>query len=148
MSKPQKKKKTGAKLPVWVWGLVIVAVVAVAAVLLLNREPAGSPGSPAEISVSEAYQKQEAGAFILDVREPSEWQEYHIPGATLIPLGELQSRVSELPQDQEIVVVCRSGNRSQVGRDTLLAAGFTQVSSMAGGVSEWRSAGYPTVSGD
>lgn len=151
MSKTQrnsKKQKKASRLPVWLVGLVAVAVIALAAVLLLNRDDQGAAGTPAEISVSEALDKREDGAFILDVREPSEWQEYHIPGATLIPLGELQGRVSELPQDQEIVVVCRTGNRSQVGRDTLLQAGFTRVSSMAGGVSEWRSAGYPTVSGD
>lgn len=83
------------------------------------------------------------GAFILDVREQSEWDEFHIPGATLIPLGQLASRVEELPKDQEIVVVCRSGNRSQEGRDILLDAGFDKVTSMAGGVTEWRSEGYP-----
>jgi rhodanese-related sulfurtransferase len=55
--------------------------------------------------------------------------------------------VNELPRDQEIVVVCRSGNRSQQGRDILLQAGFTQVTSMAGGLSQWRSAGYSTVTG-
>ena len=57
------------------------------------------------------------------------------------------SRVDELPRDQEIVVVCRSGNRSQQGRAILLEAGFTQVTSMAGGVTQWRAAGHPTVSG-
>jgi rhodanese-related sulfurtransferase len=99
---------------------------------------------PMEISVQEAAAKRDAGAFILDVREQFEWDDYHIPGATLIPLGELASRVSEIPDDQEIVVVCRSGNRSQDGRDILKAYGLEQVSSMAGGMLDWRSAGYPT----
>jgi rhodanese-related sulfurtransferase len=102
---------------------------------------------PPEISVEEAVAKQQAGAFLLDVREPSEWNDAHIAGATLIPLGELQSRVNELPKDQEIVVVCRSGNRSAQGRDILLNAGFDQVTSMAGGLNQWKAAGYPTVSG-
>jgi rhodanese-related sulfurtransferase len=90
---------------------------------------------------------RDSGAFILDVREPDEWNESHIPGATLIPLGELASRVDEVPQDQEVVVVCRSGNRSQQGRDILLSAGFTDVTSMAGGVNQWKAAGFETVSG-
>jgi rhodanese-related sulfurtransferase len=81
------------------------------------------------------------------VREPDEWVESHIPGATLIPLGELASRVSEVPQDQEVVVVCRSGNRSAEGRDILLSAGFEHVTSMAGGVNQWKAAGFETVSG-
>ncbi|MEA5077769.1 MAG: rhodanese-like domain-containing protein, partial [Anaerolineaceae bacterium] len=70
------------------------------------------------------------------------------PGATLIPLGELANRLSELPKDQEIVVVCRSGNRSAQGRDILLNAGFTNVTSMAGGMNQWSAAGYETTSGD
>lgn len=60
------------------------------------------------------------------------------PGASLIPLGELPNRLKDVPKDREVVVVCRSGNRSQTGRDILLKAGFTQVTSMAGGVSEWQ----------
>ncbi len=86
-----------------------------------------------EVDVQEAYTLREQGAFILDVRQPEEWEAGHIPGATLIPLGELESRVDELPQDEEIVVVCRSGNRSATGRDILLDAGFTDVTSMGGG---------------
>jgi rhodanese-related sulfurtransferase len=81
---------------------------------------------------------------VLDVRQPEEWDQVHIPGTTLIPLGELESRLSEVPKDKEVVVVCRSGNRSQQGRDILLNAGFEQVTSMTGGLNDWRSSGYPT----
>ena len=76
-----------------------------------------------------------------------EWDEYHIPDTTLIPLGQLAGRVSEVPEGVQIVVVCRSGNRSQEGRDILLQAGFEDVTSMAGGVSTWREAGYPIEAG-
>ncbi len=100
-----------------------------------------------EISVQEANDLRESGAYILDVREQYEWDEKHIPGATLIPLGELASRVDELPEDQEIVVVCRSGNRSQTGRDILIDAGFDSVTSMAGGINQWISAGFEAVFG-
>lgn len=102
---------------------------------------------PDEVSVADAAARREAGAFILDVREPDEWVEAHIPGATLIPLGTLASRADEVPRDRDVVVVCRSGNRSQEGRDILRRAGFTRVTSMAGGLREWAAAGYPTVSG-
>jgi rhodanese-related sulfurtransferase len=100
---------------------------------------------PDEISINQAHELYEQGTFLLDVRTPEEWDDYHIEGATLIPLDELQSRVDELPQDEDIVVVCRSGNRSQVGRDILRQAGINQSTSMAGGVKEWYAAGYPTV---
>jgi rhodanese-related sulfurtransferase len=71
----------------------------------------------------------------------------HIPDATLIPLGELVSRVSEVPRDRQVVVVCRSGNRSAEGRDILLRAGFPSVTSMAGGMNDWAASGYATASG-
>jgi rhodanese-related sulfurtransferase len=102
---------------------------------------------PREVSIAEAARMRSQGAFILDVREPYEWDEIHIPGAKLAPLGELKDRLSELPVDQEIVVVCRSGNRSAVGRDILLAAGFDQVTSMAGGMNQWKAFGLEVVTG-
>lgn len=147
MPKTQAKQKKKKNMSVWTWvGIGMVAVVAVALVyFLIPRQGAGA--TPAEISVADAYAKRDAGAFILDVRQPEEWDQVHIPGATLIPLGELQSRLSEVPSDQEVVVVCRSGNRSQEGRNILKNAGFEQVTSMAGGVNQWQAAGYPTVSG-
>ncbi len=99
-------------------------------------------GLAPEVSVDEAYAMREAGAFMLDVREISEWNEGHIPGATLISLGVLEGRVDEVPSDIPIVVYCRSGNRSQVGRDILIQAGFTSVTSMSGGFNAWVAAGY------
>lgn len=100
-----------------------------------------------EISVIEANEMRDDGAFILDVREPFEWDEKHIPGTTLIPLGELASRVDEIPDGQEIIVVCRSGNRSQEGRNILLAAGFESVTSISGGINQWIEEGFEVVFG-
>lgn len=99
---------------------------------------------PAEISVDEAHQLYEQGVFFLDVRTQEEWDDFHAPNSTLIPLDQLPSRINELPSDEPIVVVCRSGNRSQAGRDILLDNGFEQVTSMSGGLNAWRSAGFPT----
>ncbi|HSW42438.1 MAG TPA: rhodanese-like domain-containing protein [Patescibacteria group bacterium] len=102
---------------------------------------------PREVSVAQALALREAGAFILDVRQPEEWAAGHIPDATLIPLGELASRVDDVPSDRQVVVVCRSGRRSAEGRDILLGAGFGSVTSMAGGMIDWAASGYPTESG-
>jgi rhodanese-related sulfurtransferase len=136
-------------LPVWalIGGIALVVVVAVAAALLLQNHSAAPQRLPPEISVTDAAVKRDAGAFILDVRQPDEWVEYHVPGATLIPLGELEAHVKQVPQDKDIIVVCRSGNRSQTARDILLKAGHTRVTSMTGGLKEWRAQGFPTVSG-
>jgi len=136
----------------WLWAALAVIVLITAAGCTLTRQDA-SEGStpntqlPKEISVQDAAALRTSGAFMLDVRQPEEWQEYHIPESTLIPLGDLPNRLGEVPKDQEIVVVCRSGNRSQQGRDILLNAGFDQVTSMAGGLKEWQSSGFETVSG-
>lgn len=146
-SLPQKSSKQSFN-PTLLWVGLGILVVVLAGVFLFNPgDTATADTLPREISVSEASTMRDAGAFILDVREPDEWVESHIPGATLIPLGELASRVDEVPQDQEVVVVCRSGNRSQQGRDILLAAGFENVTSMTGGVNQWKAAGLETVSG-
>jgi rhodanese-related sulfurtransferase len=127
-------------------GFVILIVVVVAVLVWPKSQPATS-ALAAEISVAQAAAKRNTGAFILDVRQPDEWAEYHVPGSTLIPLGELEARVKEVPRDKEVVVVCRSGNRSQSGRDILLKAGFNRVTSMAGGLKEWQAAGLATVTG-
>jgi rhodanese-related sulfurtransferase len=141
-------KKNRAKMPIWVWiGLGIFLMVAVTAGTLFNSAAAPANSLPAEITVPQAAEKRAAGAFILDVREPFEWEELHIPDATLIPLAQLSGRVDELPKDQEIVVVCRSGNRSLEGRNILLNAGFTKVTSMNGGMNQWYAQGFPTISG-
>jgi rhodanese-related sulfurtransferase len=103
-----------------------------------------APLGPApEVSVAEAALMQADGAFVLDVREPSEWASGHIPGATLIPLGQLASRLDEVPRDRGVVVVCRTGNRSAQGRDILLGAGYQAVTSMSGGMSAWIAQGRP-----
>lgn len=157
MSKKRTRNVNRKLSPTRRYGLVggiLLVVIFIAAGFVFFRPdsaPNGEPGAlayPDEISVTEAAEKRDQGAFILDVREPDEWQQFHIPGAQLIPLGELAERSAEIPQDQEIVVVCRSGNRSAVGRDILRDAGFTQVTSMAGGMLDWHSQGYPTAAGD
>jgi len=97
---------------------------------------------PAEVSVEEAAQLREEGAFILDVREPVEWETGHIPDATLIPLGEVPDRLAEIPQDQPVVVVCRSGNRSAQATQFLRQSGYGLVTSMGGGMNQWAAANF------
>jgi rhodanese-related sulfurtransferase len=144
----RKAQKETSPSPILLAGGVVLAVgLIVAAVFFLTRNGQETTALPMEIDVEKAVAMREAGAFILDVRTVEEWNEFHIPDSTLIPLDQLASRVSEVPSDKEVVVVCRSGNRSQQGRDILLEAGLTRVASMAGGVTEWRGAGHPTVSG-
>ena len=155
MSKTKSRTKKGSQQKsagrqsnlIWLWGLLGLLVIALGGFIIFQQNGTATDTYPKEISVSKAAAKRQAGAFILDVRQPEEWADAHIPGATLIPLGDLESRINEVPKDQEIVVVCRSGNRSATGRDILKQAGFSQVTSMAGGLNEWKAEGYETVSG-
>ena len=123
--------------------IALLLVVALVVFLILQVGAANNNNQPRTIGVGEAYNLYQNGAFVLDVRTLEEWNEYHAPNTTLIPLDQLTSRINEVPRDRQIVVVCRSGNRSQQGRDILLNAGFEQVTSMTGGLSEWRASGYP-----
>lgn len=133
--------------PVWGWIIpAVVLLVIIGVIVLQNSQPAHA-SLPTEITVAQAEKLRDQGAFILDVREPSEWAQGHISGATLIPLGELPNRLNEIPKDKIIVVVCRTGHRSAQGRDILLNAGFTNVTSITGGLTQWQSQGLPVVNG-
>ncbi len=137
-----KQKRKSQKQQHWLWiGIIGILLIALVGITVVSQS---SPQTlPNEITIDEAYQKYQEGTFVLDVRTYEEWDDYHAPNTTLIPLDELPARVNEVPGDQEIVVICRSGNRSQVGRDILRDAGFEQVTSAAGGLKAWSAAGYP-----
>lgn len=80
---------------------------------------------------------------IVDVRNQSEWDEGHIPGASHIMLGYLGERSGEVVNGQPIVVQCRSGARSAIGASILLARGATEVINLQGGIRDWAAAGLP-----
>ncbi len=147
MKKETKKKtrKNNSRIFLILGGLVIILMA-----VLIGLDPFNQSESelPLTVNVDEAYELRENGAFVLDVREFNEWEEVHIPDATLIPLAELESRLDELPKDQDILVVCRSGNRSATGRDILLNAGFTNVTSLSGGMIDWVASSYEVVSSE
>jgi rhodanese-related sulfurtransferase/glyoxylase-like metal-dependent hydrolase (beta-lactamase superfamily II) len=103
-------------------------------------------GSTPHASARACKARVDAGALLLDVREPDEWESEHAPDAVLIPMGQVDSRQGELPRDREIVVVCRSGGRSAAITDLLRASGFDAVN-LAGGMCAWADAGLPVVTG-
>ncbi|MDD1628035.1 MAG: rhodanese-like domain-containing protein [Methylococcaceae bacterium] len=98
--------------------------------------------SPQDASAMYAGKK----AVIVDVRENSEWNEQHIPGAIHIPLGQLNERLSELKQykDSPVITQCKSGGRSAQAFDVLKLAGFAKVYNMEGGIIAWDKAGLKT----
>jgi adenylyltransferase/sulfurtransferase len=92
-----------------------------------------------EISAVELKQRLDRGdkLKIVDVREPNEWQINRIPGAQLIPLGEIPRRYAELDPEEEIVVQCKMGGRSAKAADFLRSVGFKRVLNLRGGILEW-----------
>lgn len=82
---------------------------------------------------------------LLDVREPAEWQDAHIPGDRLIPLHALPERLHELDWRRPVAVYCRSGERSSVATSVLERAGFAEVANLAGGILAWVQDGLPVV---
>jgi len=83
--------------------------------------------------------------FLLDVREPNEYQIGRIPGSTLIPLGEVPQRVNEIPRDKEIIVHCKMGGRSAKAATFLRQQGFTRVKNLKGGILDWSDKIDPSV---
>jgi rhodanese-related sulfurtransferase len=88
--------------------------------------------------------KRRSQFHLLDVREQDEWDAGHIEGSQHIPLGELAVRLDEVPRDQTIVAVCRSGVRSDRAAQGLVASGI-RAENLDGGVTAWVRAGLPLV---
>jgi rhodanese-related sulfurtransferase len=100
-----------------------------------------------DVGPGEAQELVEAGALLLDVREPDEWTAGHAPAAHWVPLREVPARLDELPRDRRIVAVCRAGGRSAKATEFLAAQGFDAVN-LGGGMKAWASAGFPVQHDD
>jgi sulfur-carrier protein adenylyltransferase/sulfurtransferase len=112
------------------------------------QEPVPQPGTKeGEIDPVDVKAKMERGEsfLLLDVREPHEYLICNIPGAKLIPLGDLPKRVNELDSAVEIVAHCKSGVRSAKAVDFLKQAGFRKVKNMKGGILAWSDRVDPSV---
>jgi hydroxyacylglutathione hydrolase len=86
---------------------------------------------------------EQTRALVVDVREPAEYVDGHVPGAFSIPQADLASRIEELPRDRDLLVVCEGGTRSARAARFLKQAGFERVTNLVGGTSAWRQAGLP-----
>jgi rhodanese-related sulfurtransferase len=87
-------------------------------------------------------------AYLLDVREPDEWDAGHAPGAHFVPMMEIPARIAEVPTDVDVVVVCRSGGRSGQVVSYLMGNGWDNVRNLDGGMQSWAAAGREVVSED
>lgn len=105
----------------------------------VRTDPLPMAGTLPQMSVEQLAARLQEGdhPLLLDVREPEEWEIAHLPEATLIPLDELPQRVTELTRASELVVYCKSGNRSSQAAKMLLDLGFNNVRNLTGGIDAW-----------
>jgi rhodanese-related sulfurtransferase len=131
----------------YIFGIAILLVISVLAYTQLQSE-----NKPlfeySDVTVEQAKQliEERPKLVILDVRTVSEYEDGHIEGAILIPVQEIENRLDELSTKDEILVYCRTGNRSSTAIDIMLADGFTKIYHMNRGITAWIDAGYPVVS--
>lgn len=125
------------------WNRLFGALLIMIAVFFGMKQLQASDG----IDPVQAQVMNQQGALLLDVREPEEYAAIHAPNARLIPLGELESRLSEIAEykDKPIAVMCRSGRRSAKAVSFLKDAGYTQVSNIKGGIMAWEGQGLQVV---
>ncbi len=95
-----------------------------------------------EINIEQFAEAHNKGAAVLDVREPTEYREGHVPGASNVPMSQVTTRLEEIHRDRPVYVVCASGSRSATVADFLTASGFDAIN-VAGGTSAWIRSGHP-----
>lgn len=105
-----------------------------------------TPANPLEVDLDTFAAAHAAGAQVLDVRNPDEYEQAHVPGAVLIPLPELAERQDEIPDGDPLYVICAAGGRSLTAANALARAGYNALS-VAGGTNGWIERGGDTVGG-
>ena len=144
---PTKPNQTGNRKIIRrsIYYILIISILIGASLAACTTKPAAGT---LIISAPDAYQLYQDDVFVLDVRTPEEYQEGHLPGATLIPIDQLGARYGELPQNETILVYCRSGNRSLQAVYLLENAGFDRVHSLDRGINNWIQNGYEVEVGE
>jgi rhodanese-related sulfurtransferase len=104
------------------------------------------PPNVPEVTVEELAQARARGALVIDVREPDEYEAVHIPGAVLIPLGQVTARVGEISGEGPVYVICGTGSRSARAVEWYRTQGIDALN-VAGGTKAWVEGGHPTQSG-
>lgn len=108
-----------------------------------------APSQVPSITAAETYARltgeADARPVVIDVREPDEWAEGHIDGATHIPLGSLAAQLSAIPTDRDVVLVCHSGQRSGMATALLRRNGYARAVNMEGGMVAWERQRLPVA---
>lgn len=134
---------------------VLFLIIMVALISACGQQPAAAPATAANGEIDLATLpdlldpatvnqiRERADVLLIDVREQAEYDAGHIPGITLIPMGEIGNRLAEIPKDKTVVVSCQSGRRSSQVASFLKEQGYTNIHDLQGGFSAWQQAGLP-----
>ncbi len=112
------------------------------AVILIALLGACTNSSFKNVSVNDLNNVIATNPVILDVRQPEEYTVGHVKNAKLMPLASLESRLSEIPKDQAVFVICHSGRRSKIASELLNKNGKTDIRNVEGGMVAWQAAGF------
>lgn len=118
-----------------IFGLIILLFVGFIGFQFMNSSSAVS-----NISTDELEQRianADGNVVFIDVREPDEFAAGHVPGITNLPLSVLSEETADFPKDSEVVIICRSGNRSMQAAEKLKGFGFTNLVNVEGGMNSW-----------
>ena len=128
-------------------GITVSVVVVIAVSIFWMFQPQGDEATYGDVNVEQANDliKSRLLMVILDVRTAVEFATEHLEDAINIPVDELEDRIGELDKKDELLVYCRTGNRSSRAVDILINNGFTKIFHMNGGIAAWKNAGFLTV---
>ena len=126
---------------------VIGVIIAVSATLIYYTQLQSPKIDYGDVTVEQAKEliEKKSSLVLLDVRTDWEFDSGHIEGAINMPVDDLQQRHAELKPNDEILVYCRTGNRSAKAMQILKDNGYSKVYNMEGGIEAWKKAGYPIV---
>jgi rhodanese-related sulfurtransferase len=112
---------------------------------LLVKENSGFEYGDVTVEQAKQLIKEKPSLVTVDVRTVSEYDDGHIEGALNIPVQEIEDRLNELSKRDEILVYCRTGNRSSTAIEIMKENGFTKIYHMNRGITAWKEAGFPVV---
>jgi len=122
-------------------------IIAASGAIWYLQTPRQAEGDYGDVTVEQAMAliRETPSLVILDVRTPEEYWEGYLERAINIPVDELVDRLDELSKDDQLLVYCRTGNRSRRAVNALLENGFTRIYHMTDGIEGWKRAGYPVI---
>ena len=114
---------------------------------MVAKDAAKAAPTVETISPQQAQKMMKTGAKMVDVREPAEWEEAHIAGSTLIPLGEVKQEPSKAARAPKVLLLCHSGRRAAVAADAMPELKNVKLFVVEGGIVNWQKAGLPVSKG-